>query len=47
MDNHTLDLFHFQPEETNFEALAKENGFTYWLKSSLAASLGYEDGKSI
>ena len=47
MDNHTLDLFHFQPEEPNFEALAKENGFTYWLKSNLATSLGYEDGKSL
>lgn len=47
MDNQTPDLFHFQPEEPNFEALAKENGFTYWLKSSLAASLGYDDIKKL
>jgi DNA-damage-inducible protein D len=47
MDTNTPDLFHFQNDTPNFEALALENGFTYWLKSSLANSLGYADGKSI
>jgi hypothetical protein len=36
-----IDLFHFDADRTNFESLAMENGFRYWLASSLAASLGY------
>ena len=47
MDTQTPDLFHFQDDEPNFEALAKENGFTYWLKSGLARSLGYDDSKKL
>lgn len=46
-DTHTLDLFHLQDDRPNFEALAQENGFTYWLKSSLSKSLGYDDSKSL
>jgi len=38
-----LDVFHFDTTRPNFEALAKEDGFRYWLGSSLAACLGYED----
>lgn len=42
-----VDVFHFNENEHNFEALAKENGFRFWLSSNLAKCLGYEDSSSL
>ncbi len=41
------DLFHLEENEPNFEALALENGFRFWLGSALATSLGYETSASL
>lgn len=35
------DVFHFEPDQPNFEAYAHENGFRYWLASDLMRLLGY------
>ncbi len=43
MDNQTPDLFHLDEAQPNFEALAQENGFRFWLGSRLAESLGYSE----
>lgn len=37
-----LDLFHFDDTRQNFEALARANGFRYWLASDLMRCLGYD-----
>lgn len=44
---HENDVFHHDPERKNFEALALENGFRYWLASDLAKCLGYPDVAAI
>lgn len=35
------DIFHFDPDRPNFEGLAKDNGFRYWLASQLMELLEY------
>lgn len=42
-----IDLFHHDSGRPNFESLARENGFRYWLGSSLAHCLGYDDGAAV
>jgi DNA-damage-inducible protein D len=36
-----LEVFHFDEGRPNFESLARENGFRYWLASDLMRLLGY------
>lgn len=38
-----IDVFHFDPAQTNFQKLGRENGFRHWYGSELAFMLGYED----
>jgi DNA-damage-inducible protein D len=42
-----IDLFHHDSARKNFESLAQENGFRYWLGSSLAECLGYADSTAV
>lgn len=39
---HAEDRFHFHDDTPNFNALANENGFTYWWASDLMRMLGYQ-----
>lgn len=39
---HAEDRFHFHDHAPNFNALANENGFTYWWASDLMGMLGYQ-----
>lgn len=41
-DFREMDVFHFEDESVNFNDIAKENGFTYWLASEYMHMLGYE-----
>jgi DNA-damage-inducible protein D len=41
------DLFHFDSEKPNFEVLARENGFRFWLASDLASALGMAGAASL
>ncbi len=42
-----IDVFHHDDDRMSFETLAQENGFRFWLSSSLAHALGYEDSASV
>ncbi|WP_201276797.1 phytase [Microbulbifer sp. ALW1] len=42
MDFREVDVFHFDEENINFNDIARENGFTYWLASEYMHMLGYE-----
>ncbi|MDR2180196.1 MAG: hypothetical protein LBP21_07795 [Synergistaceae bacterium] len=37
-----LDVFHFDDDRANFEQLAEDNGFHFWMCSQLMRLLGYE-----
>ena len=37
-----LDLFHFDDDRPNFEAMGKENGATHWDEAILKEALGYQ-----
>lgn len=38
----TTDVFHFDESRPDFNALANENGFTYWYASTMMNVLGYQ-----
>ena len=40
------DLFHFDDDRENFDSIAKQNGFTFWMASSLMELLGYQSWSS-
>lgn len=39
----SIQVFHFQDDCPNFEAMGRENGFRFWMASDLARCLGYDD----
>ena len=42
-----LDVFHFDDGRPNFESLCGENGFRFWLASTLKEALGYTNMKPV
>lgn len=42
LDLKEVDVFHFDDTSLNFNDIARENGFTYWLASDYMRMLGYE-----
>jgi DNA-damage-inducible protein D len=41
-NSHTTDVFHFDESKPDFNALANENGFTFWYASTMMNLLGYQ-----